>query len=110
MLLQALETRGYRTHWLTDGQTAVETLAGQHPVLKARVILLAVSLPGVDGFSVLKYLVQDRMLRDTQIVMLTGRATEPEELQALELGAFDYVAKPFSPPVMVQRIRRALRS
>jgi DNA-binding response OmpR family regulator len=42
--------------------------------------------------------------------MLTVRTTEAEELKAFELGAFDYVAKPFSPPVLMQRIRRALRS
>lgn len=110
LLLHALETRGYRTHWLKDGQTAVEVLAGQHPTLKSQVVLLDVDLPGLDGFSVLRHLAQDGVLRDTQIIMLTVRTTEAEELRALELGAFDYVAKPFSPPVLMQRIRRALRS
>ncbi len=110
LLLHALETRGYRTHWLKDGQTAVEVLAGQHPTLKAKAVLLDVDLPGLDGFSVLRRLAQDGILQDTQIIMLTVRTTEAEELRALELGAFDYVAKPFSPPVLMQRIRRALRS
>lgn len=110
LLLHALETRSYRTHWLKDGQAAVETLAGQHPTLKAKAVLLDVDLPGLDGFSVLRRLAQDGILPGTQIIMLTVRTTEAEELKALELGAFDYVAKPFSPPVLMQRIRRALRS
>jgi PleD family two-component response regulator len=110
LLLHTLETRGYRTHWLKDGRTAVETLAGQHPTLKAQAVLLDVDLPGLDGFSVLRGFAQDGILQDTRTIMLTVRTTEAEELKALELGAFDYVAKPFSPPVLMQRIRRALRS
>jgi len=110
LLLHSLETRGYRTHWLKDGQAAVEALAGQHPACKAQAVLLDVDLPGLDGFSVLRRLAQDGLLQDTRVIMLTVRTTEAEELKALELGAFDYVAKPFSPPVLMQRIRRALRS
>jgi CheY-like chemotaxis protein len=109
LLLYALATCGYRTHWIKDGQAAVETLAGQQPSLITRVVLLDVGLPGLDGFSVLNRLAQDGVLQNTQVIMLTARATEAEELKAFELGAFDHVAKPFSLPVLLQRIRRALR-
>lgn len=110
LLLHALATRGYRTHWIKDGQAAVEILAGQQPSLITRVVLLDVGLPRLDGFSVLKHLFQDGVLQNTQVIMLTARATEAEELKAFELGAFDHVAKPFSLPVLLQRIRRALRA
>jgi DNA-binding response OmpR family regulator len=110
LLLYALATRGYRTHWIKDGQAAVETLAGQQPSLTTRVVLLDVDLPGLDGFSVLNRLAQDGVLQNTQVIILTARATEAEELKAFELGAFDHVAKPFSLPVLLQRIRRTLRA
>jgi DNA-binding response OmpR family regulator len=58
---------------------------------------------------VLRALARDRVLERTRVVMLTVRAGEREVLDALELGATDHVAKPFSIPVLVQRVRRALR-
>ena len=66
------------------------------------------NLPGLDGLGVLRRLSQNEGLRGTRVIMLTVRANELEVLKALELGAFDHVAKPFSVPVLMQRIRRAL--
>jgi len=71
--------------------------------------VLDVDLPGLDGLSVLRRLARDDVLADTRVIMLTARSGEAEVLEALELGAFDHVAKPFSVPVLMQRIRRALR-
>jgi DNA-binding response OmpR family regulator len=110
LLLHAMETRGYRTYWFKDGQDAITMLGGPTPGLRARVILLDVDLPGLDGLSVLRRLAQDDVVRHTRVIMLTVRAAETEILTALELGAFDHVAKPFSLPVLIQRIRRALRT
>jgi diguanylate cyclase (GGDEF)-like protein len=108
LLLHSLDTRGYRTHWIRDGAEAVEVLGGDTPHLRARVLLLDVNLPGMDGLGVLRKLSQDDALRGTRVIMLTVRSNELEVVKALELGAFDHVAKPFSIPVLVQRIRRAL--
>lgn len=108
LLLHALETRGYRTCWLRDGQMALEKLAGKHPLLYSKVILLDVNLPGVDGLSVLRCLAKDGILRLSRVVMLTVRSGETEVVDALTAGAFDHVAKPFSVPVLMQRVRRAM--
>ncbi len=108
LLLHALETRGFRTQWLQDGEAAVEALAGEHPALRARVVLLDVDLPGLDGVGVLRALGAAGVLARTRVVMLTARSSEAETLKTLELDAFDHVAKPFSIPVLLQRIRRAL--
>jgi diguanylate cyclase (GGDEF)-like protein len=106
LLLHTLETRGYHAIWLRDGQTAVDALSGSQPRLRARVVLLDVDLPGLDGLSVLRRLAHDGVVRYTQVIMLTFRSAENEVMTALELGAFDHIAKPFSIPVLMQRLRR----
>lgn len=108
LLLHALHTRGYSTEWFVDGQTTVDELRGVAPSLRPRVIILDIDLPGLDGLSVLRSLARGDLLRQTRVVVLTMRSSEDEVLKALELGAFDHVAKPFSLPVLMQRIHRAL--
>jgi diguanylate cyclase (GGDEF)-like protein len=108
LLAHTLKIRGYTTHCLSDGQAAVEALCGREPRLKTKVILLDVSLPGLDGFGVLRQLASDQILRRTKVIVLTARALETEVLKALELGAFDHLAKPFSMPVLMQLVRRAI--
>jgi len=108
LLLHALQTRGYRAEWLKDGQTAVQMLAGPNPSLQPRLLLLDVDLPSVDGLSVLRRLAKTNVHGRMRIIMLTARSSESEVIKALEWGAFDHVAKPFSLPVLMQRIRRAL--
>jgi PleD family two-component response regulator len=108
LLAHTLKIRGYTTHILKDGQAAVEALCGREPRLKAKVILLEVSLPGLDGFGVLRQLASDHILRRTKVIVLTARSLEAEVLKTLELGAFDHLAKPFSMPVLMQLVRRAI--
>ncbi len=110
LLLHALENRGYHTEWYQDGEEAVQMLAGSQLRVQAQVILLDVGLPSLDGFDVLRRLIDSGVTQRTRVIMLTAHASEPEVLEALELGAFDHVAKPFSTPVLLQRIRRAMRS
>lgn len=110
LLLHALETKGYRTVWLKDGQETVATLGGPHPRLQTQLILLDVDLPGLDGLSILRHLVRDGVVPHTRVIMLTFRSAEREILDALELGAFDHVAKPFSMPILMERIRRTLQA
>ena len=72
-------------------------------------VLLDVNLPGLDGLAVLRRLAHDGVLWRTRVIMLTFRSAENEVVEALELGAFDHVPKPFSLPVLLQRIRRTLQ-
>jgi len=109
LLIDSLETRGHRTRWIDDGQDAVAVLAGATPEVSPALVVLDVDLPGLDGLSVLRRLARDDVLSRTRVIMLTARSGESEVLEALELGAIDHVAKPFSVPVLMQRIRRALR-
>jgi PleD family two-component response regulator len=108
LLRQALETRGYTTRRITDGDEALELLGGRQPRVRARVVLLDVDLPGRDGFTVLRALAADGVAGRTHIIMLTVRAGEVEVVKALEMGAADHVAKPFSIQVLMRRVQRAL--
>ncbi|GER23318.1 hypothetical protein NCCP1664_18140 [Zafaria cholistanensis] len=108
LLRHALTTRGYRFRHFTDGQAAADELAGSPPALRPRVVLLDVGLPALNGFGVLRQMALTDNLASTRVIMLTAHSSETEILNALELGAFDHVAKPFSMPVLMQRVRRAL--
>ena len=102
-------TRGYSHRWFSDGESALEALTAPSRTVAARVILLDVSLPGRNGnerFSG-NWWPRGSLLPPASI-MLTARVQETEVLEALTAGAFDHVAKPFSVPVLMQRIRRAL--
>jgi diguanylate cyclase (GGDEF)-like protein len=110
LLLHALQTRGYRARWLQDGKTALKMLGGEKPTLEARVVLIEVDLPGMDGLSILKHLAWSGSLKESRVIMLTSPSVDNDFQAALQLGAFDQVVKPFNPPVVVQRIRRALES
>ncbi len=110
LLLYSMKTQGYRTEWIADGQVAADKLRGPTPNMKARVVVLDVNLPSLDGISVLRELARSGTLKETKVIMLTVRSSEPEVLSTLQLGAFDHVAKPVSVPVLMQRIKRALES
>ena len=106
LLAHALQDRGHEVQLIADGLEAVELLEGG--LLSARVVLLDVGLPGLDGFGVIRRLRAAGVLDSTSVIMLTARASSPETLNALELGAVDHVSKPFSLPVLMERIEKAL--
>ncbi len=108
VLLSSLRTRGYRTHWLRSGRQAAKKLCGSVPRLKARAIVLDADLPGFGGLELLRHLARDGILRHSRVILVTAPSVEDEVVPALKLGAFDHVAKPFSIPVLIQRVRRAL--
>jgi len=108
LLVHTLQTEGHRTRRFTEGDRAAAALGGPAPEVPARAVLLDVNLPGLDGISVLRRLATEGTLRQTRVIMLTARSAEAEVVQALELGAFDHVAKPFSMPVLMHKVRRAL--
>ncbi len=108
LLSHSLGARGYSTRIIPDGSSALATLTGEAPQLHARVIILDVGLPEHDGITVLRALARDGITRRTRVIMLTARSLESEVMQALDLGAYDHVGKPFSVAVLMHRIGRAL--
>lgn len=110
LLVHGLRARGYTVEWYADGALAAGALAGAQPAVRPRVLLLDVDLPGLDGHSLLRQLAGDGVLEATRVIMLTLRSNEAEVLMALQSGAFDHVAKPFSMPILIERVRRALET
>jgi two-component system alkaline phosphatase synthesis response regulator PhoP len=101
-----LKQAGFRVLAARDGQTALTLARHEHPDL----IVLDLMLPGgLDGLDVCRSLRQDPALADVPIIMLTARIEEMDRLIGLELGADDYVTKPFSPREVVARVRTVLR-
>ncbi|HYM58896.1 MAG TPA: response regulator [Solirubrobacteraceae bacterium] len=108
LLQHALKARGYSCRAIADGEEAVRALTGSQPTLSSSLVLLDWDLPGRNGLGVLRALGRAGVLNQTRVIMLTLRSGEGETLEALKLGAFDHVAKPFSVPVLMERVRRAL--
>lgn len=102
LLVDYLVQAGYSTHWLCDGAEAVVWAREHAPQL----ILLDVMLPGKDGMEVCHDI---RTFSDVPIVMVTARVEEIDRLLGLELGADDYICKPFSPREVVARVKAILR-
>jgi len=101
-LQYALRTDGFEPHWVATGEAA---LARQREA-PAALVILDVGLPDLNGFEVFKRL---REFSEVPVVFLTARADEIDRVVGLELGADDYVAKPFSPRELVARVRTILR-
>lgn len=100
-----LTKEGYRVVAVGSGEDAVEATAEKPPDL----ILLDLMLPGTDGLEVCRMLKGDTATRDIPIIMVTAKGEEADVVVGLELGADDYVTKPFSPKVLVARVRAVLR-
>jgi DNA-binding response OmpR family regulator len=102
MVVKNLETAGYECHVASDGGQALADFERMHPDL----VVLDLGLPGIDGLQVTRRLRRDS---DVAILMLTARTSESDKLLGLELGADDYVTKPFSTAELVARARALLR-
>ena len=99
-----LDKNGYKTETATTGEDALTKARAQLPDL----MILDLMLPGIDGLEVCKKLKSDAKTQNIPIIMLTARGEEADIVTGLELGADDYVTKPFSPKVLVARVRRIL--
>jgi DNA-binding response OmpR family regulator len=97
-----LERSGFRVRLAGDGRAALQELTAALPDL----IILDVMLPGIDGLEITRRL---RSEGSTPIILLTARREEADRIEGLELGADDYVVKPFSPQELVSRVRAVLR-
>lgn len=102
LLAEYLAEEGYRTKTLTDGSRAVEEILHDRPML----VLLDLMLPVKDGLTICR---EVRASSDVPIVMVTARVEEIDLLIGLEIGADDYICKPFRPREVVARVRTILR-
>lgn len=104
-----LDTRltlaGYRVMLARDGTEAIEHLAG-----RPRALLLDVNMPRLDGFGVLEWMVREGQIRTCPVMMLTARHEREDVQRCLQLGAKDFLAKPFNDSILLARVKRLLRS
>jgi len=100
-----LEREGYEAHVASTGRLALEATERLQPGL----IILDIMLPDLDGLEVCRRLKRETATKDIPIVMVTARGEESDVVVGLELGAEDYVTKPFSPRVLVARVKAVMR-
>jgi DNA-binding response OmpR family regulator len=102
VVVRYLERDGYRTLTASDGDTAKALIEEREPSL----VVLDVMLPGTDGLSLCRWI---RGRSGLPVILLTARGEEADRIVGLELGADDYVTKPFSPRELAARVRSVLR-
>jgi two-component system alkaline phosphatase synthesis response regulator PhoP len=100
-----LEKAGYTVLCAYDGETALHTLRREHPDL----LVLDLMLPDRDGWDLTRLIRSDQSLAETPIIMLTARVEDSDKIVGLEMGADDYITKPFNPREVVARVRALLR-
>ena len=101
----ALNSTGLEARGFADGEEFWKALEGETPEL----VLLDVMLPGEDGVAILKRLRDQERWRDIPVIMATAKGTEFDKVQSLDLGADDYITKPFGMMEMVSRVKAVLR-
>ncbi len=105
LLRSYLQRERYAVSVAYDGETALHALRRESPAL----VLLDLMLPDKDGWEITRTVRGDEKLADTLIIMLTARVEDTDKIIGLELGADDYVTKPFNPREVVARVRALLR-
>lgn len=105
LLVYTLGKEGYQTMEAASGEAGLQHVK-ENPL---DLIILDIMLPGIDGLEVLRRLKHDQRLRPIPVLIASARGEETDIVAGLELGADDYVTKPFSPRVLVARVRTALR-
>jgi len=104
LLEHRLGQRGYETAVARDGNEALALLAKRPP----NAVIMESMLPGNDGHEVLRWIREDDQLRDLPVIILSARKQDRDIVEALELGASDYVTKPFILDELVARLARLL--
>jgi DNA-binding response OmpR family regulator len=99
-----LEAEGYETLLAADGETAIRRILEERP----DVVLLDVMMPVVDGWGVLQRLADHRS--ETRVIVLSAKASDGDVAHALELGAHEYVTKPFDPAALLATVAHVLQS
>lgn len=103
--LYALTSTGFEARGFADGDAFWDALENERPQL----VLLDVMLPGLDGVTLLRRMKESSILRDIPVIMATAKGTEYDKIQSLDLGADDYLVKPFGLMEMVSRVKAVLR-
>ena len=101
LMIDYLSASGIATHWISDGHQALAVFNKRQPAL----VLLDILLPGVDGFNICKRI---RLESRVPIIMVTAKVEESDRLEGFDLGADDYICKPFSPRELVYRVKAIL--
>lgn len=105
LMLYTLNASGFQARGFEDGAAFWQAIKDQEPEL----VLLDIMLPGEDGISILKKLRSGSAARNVPVIMTTAKGTEYDKVAGLDLGADDYLAKPFGMMEMVSRVRAVLR-
>src|SRR5438309_1634869 len=105
LVVRYLEKAGFTTEHVASGREALQTAIAHPPDL----LVLDLMLPHVDGLEICRRLRAAEATAGVPIIILTARAEESEKIAGLEIGADDYLAKPFSPNELVARVRALLR-
>ena len=106
MIEYKLKKGNHDLTWACDGMKAIEALEAEKPDL----IISDIMVPYMDGLQILKKVKSMDNLKDIPVIMLTSKAQEDDILKGLELGAHDYMAKPFSPAELILRVNKPLKS
>lgn len=104
MIKFKLERAGFEVIWKLDGRQALEAIREERPAL----VVMDVMMPGLTGFEVLEALQADENLKDIPVVFLSARSQESDIVRGIELGAADYMVKPFRPAELLARIKRLI--
>jgi two-component system alkaline phosphatase synthesis response regulator PhoP len=105
LMIYTLQTSGFEAKGFMDGAELFEALKTEVPQL----IMLDIMLPGEDGIAILKRLKSSTVTADVPVIMATAKGTEYDKVIGLDLGADDYLAKPFGMMEMVSRVKAVLR-
>ena len=105
LVVYTLETTGFNARGFEDGKEFLEALALETPEL----VLMDIMLPGEDGIELLKRLKASPKTRDIPVIMVTAKGAEYDKVKGLDLGADDYVTKPFGMMELISRIKAVLR-
>lgn len=104
LLEYKLSRAGHELFWAGDGIQALQLAREKNPTL----ILLDIMIPSPDGIRVLKILKEDEKLKSIPVIILSALSLDENIIQGLEIGAEDYLTKPFSPEELLLRIKRTL--
>jgi len=99
-----LKKEGYDVTWKENGDEALRAIKADKPDL----ILLDIMMPVMGGYEVLRRLKEDENLKSVPVIMLTARAQEKDVVKGIDMGAEDYITKPFQPAELLARVKRIL--
>lgn len=107
-MLKIIEARlkhaNYEVELAQNGEEAIDAMSKKQPKL----VLLDIVMPGLDGFQVLEMMKKNRRTRRIPVIMITSKADDQAVKRAITMGARDYIVKPFSPAVMLEKVRREI--